>query len=234
MWQPPKWPALQHAVLALMLALSAFPAAAQTGEAMKQVAVSGMQSPGGHVPLRVLLVISDAARSYRVRITFFRIKLGACLASKAENQFTQEFSSLKTVSAVPTGANGLDNFDLVVVVDNPRGEIHMSMRNTNPMTLAADFLVRNRKGEELFRAAETVNEDAPNVYVGCDHVGEALSRKFLNDLLASPQLQALLAPKADTDTPILGSAGLDEPPPAPSGGPSTPSAPTGSPWDGRP
>ena len=176
------------------------------------VSTTAQTAAGGKLPLRVMLVIGGAARSYQARITFFHIKLGGCLASKMEKDFELEFSQLTTASEVPTSPHGLDNIDLIVSVENLRGEIHMSWHNTNPMTLAGDFSARNHKGEEIFRAQETVNVDAKDVNSGCDEVGEALSRQFLKDLLASPAMQALLTPKPDTDTPIMDSAGLDVPP----------------------
>jgi hypothetical protein len=206
-------------------------------KATKQAAASGQQPQTGSVALRVMLVISDAVRSYHASIFLSRVDVGRRLAAQAEQIFGQTFAAIKTVSALPTDPGAYSGFDLVVVLEVPHCEIHSALFS-NPMTLTADFDVRNAKGAGIFRAHETANDDAKNLLNGADRLGQAVTRRFIQELLVNASVRNILSPPAPVevkpvlaDTSMMDSAGLDVPPPPPWATVPVPSLPGNS---GRP
>ncbi len=217
------------------------PASGQTAKEAKQAAASGQQSQGGNVPLRAMVVISDAVRGYHASIFISRVDVGRRLANEAEQIFGQTFSATKTVAAVPTDPHAFDGFDLVILLDVPRCEIHSALFS-NPMTLNEGFVVRNAKGQEIMRVQETANDNAKNLLNGADRLGQAVTRRFIQELLMNASVRNMLSPPAPVevkpvlaDTSIMDSSGLEVPPPPPWARPpaSSPAAP-GSADTGRP
>lgn len=230
-----------------VLAASALPASAgwQAAAQEKKAAVAAGAAPaqGNGSRPRVMLVISDAVRSYRASIMLTRVDLGKRLANQIESLFPQSVSVVSSVSTLPSDPHAYDGVDLVVVVESPQGSIHMGLLN-NPMDLAVTFVVRNTKGEELFRAHETATDHAQNMNNGADRMGAAVTRQFLQELLSSATVKNLGTPPAPVeakpvlaDTSIMDSAGLDVAPPPPWAQPAAASpapAPSGPGGSGRP
>lgn len=213
---------LLAAALAVLIAAGALPArAGQMAKAQKQAAASGAQPQGTTSNWRVMLVISDAVRVYRTSLFLNHVDFGKALASGCEKLFGQTFASVKTVSDLPSDPHAYDGIDVVIIVEVPRGDIRTGLFS-NPMTLVAGFVVRNTKGMEIFRAQETANDNAQNLYHGRDRLVEAVSRQFVNDLLSNANVRAALTPAAPVevkpvlaDTAAMDSAGLEVPPPPP-------------------
>ncbi|HKO03986.1 MAG TPA: hypothetical protein VJW51_04520 [Candidatus Acidoferrales bacterium] len=213
---------LLSTALAAAATVGVFPSASgQVAKATKQAAASGQQPQSVGSGPRVMLVISDAVRGYRVPNFLSHIDFGRRLASEVETLFPQSVVVVRTESSLPADPRAYDGVDLVVVVEAPVGSISAGFFG-NPMTLAATFVVRNTKGEEMFRARETASEKAQNPNNGADRLGEAVTRQFLQKLLSSASVRNILSPPAPVevkpvlaDTSMMDSAGLDVPPPPP-------------------
>jgi hypothetical protein len=227
-----------------VMAASALPAAAGgqvTVKEKKAAAAAGtapVQANGSR--LRVMLVISDAVRSYRVSVMLSHVDFGRRLAAQIESLFPQSLSVVSSVSNLPSDPRAYDGVDLVVVVEAPEGVVHMGFM-TNPMDLAVTFVVRNAKGEELFRAHETAKDNAQNANNGADRLGAAVTRQFIQELLSSASVRNTLSPPAPVevkpvlaDTSIMDSAGLDVPPPPPWAQANAPVAPPSANTAGKP
>lgn len=162
---------------------------------------------------RVLLVISDEVRNHKVRSLLYRAPYGEKLANHTEKAFQQAFPATQVLRELPAGITGSDSADLVVIVGLPSGEIH----GTGRMTLTAPFDVRDGKGREAFRLEESAEGKFGYYPDGIEELSETVARKVVQDLLLDQRVQAILAPKpaVDLSSPILGSIGLEEPPPLP-------------------
>jgi hypothetical protein len=190
-------------------------------KAQKQAAVSGQQPQSSGPGPRVLLVISDAVRSYRVAVFLSHVDFGRRLAAEVEKIFPQSVAVVRTEASLPVDPGAYNGVDLVVVVEAVEGSISAGFFG-NPMSLAATFVVRNTKGEEIFRARETASEKAQNANYGADRLGEAVTRQFIQKLLSSASVRNILSPPPPVevkpvleDTSMMDSAGLDVPPPPP-------------------
>ena len=232
---------LLSTALAAAATLGVSPSASgQTAKEQKMAAASGQQPQSGSTPLRVMLVISDAVRAYKASIFISRVDVGRRLANQAEQIFGQTFAASRTVSALPADPNGYAGFDLVIVLEVPQCEIHSALFS-NPMTLNEGFVVRNAKGEEIFRTRETANDNAKNMLNGADRLGAAVTRQFLQELLSNANVRNILSPPAPVaakpvlaDTSIMDSAGLDVPPPPPWAQPVAPVPPPAANNAGKP
>ncbi len=159
----------------------------------KAAAASGAApAQGNGSRVHVMLVISDAVRSYRVPVFLSHVDFGRRLAAQIESLFPQSLSVVSSVPNLPSDPRAYDGVDLVVVVEAPQGAVHMGFMN-NPMDLAVTFVVRNIKGEELFRAHETATDHAQNANNGADRLGAAVTRQFLQELLSSASVRNLLS-----------------------------------------
>lgn len=226
------------AALAAAATVGGLPCASgQFAKAQKQAAASGQQPQNVGSGPRVMLVISDAVRSYRVPVFLSHIEFGRRLASAVERIFPQSVAVVRTETSLPADPHAYNGVDLVVVVEAPVGSFQVGFFGS-PMTLAVTFVVRNTKGEEVFRARETASEKAQNQNYGADRLGEAVTRQFLQKLLSSASVRNILSPPAPVevkpvlaDTSMMDSAGLDVPPPPPWLQPAgaRPASPTGGP-----
>jgi len=213
----------------------------QTAKAQKMAAASGQQPQSAITPLRVMLVISDAVRSYRVAVFLSHVDFGRRLAAQVETLFPQSLAVVRTEANLPADPRAYDGVDLVVVVDVPEGTIGGCFFGC-PMTLAVTFAVRNTKGEEIFRARETASEKAQNANNGADRLGAAVTRQFLQEMLSNANVRNILSPPAApvetkpvlADTSIMDSGGLDVPPPAPWAQPLAPVPPPAANNAGKP
>lgn len=173
-------------------------------------AASGAPSQNGRVPLRVMLVIPDAVRAYRVRNRLAFATFGRGLANQAEKLFTRKFAAIKLLPTLPPGPLEAEGVDLVVIFEVPRGEYH----SNGQISLSAGFEVRDAKGEEIFHAQEEAEGQISNN--GEEQLGGSVVRDFLQELVLNERVQAMLAPKpAVVDTTEMDSGGLDAPPPPP-------------------
>ena len=161
--------------------------------------------------LRVLVVIPDAVRAYRVRNRLVFANFGKALAYQTEKLCTRKFAATKVLPALPPGAYEAGAFDLVVILEDPRGEYH----SNGHIALSAGFEVRGGKGDELFRTQEDAEGNISND--GEEQVAGSVVRDFLQELIRNERVQAMLAPKPDagTSSALLGSYTLDDPPPPP-------------------
>lgn len=171
----------------------------------------GRQSRAGTIALRVLVVIPDAVRAYKVRNRLAFARFGQDLANQTEKLFTKKFAATKLLPTLPPGPFKAEGVDLVVILEVPRGEYH----GNGQIALSAGFEVRDPKGEEIFHAQEEADGKISDD--GTEQLGGAVVREFLEELILNERVQAMLAPKpaVDAPSPILESAGLDEPPPPP-------------------
>jgi hypothetical protein len=229
-----------------VMTASALPAAAgqaaqSTTRDKKMAAASGAAPAQGNGPrVRVMLVISDAVRSYRVAVMLTHVDFGRRLAAQIESLFPQSLSVVSSVANLPSDPRAYEGVDLVVVVEAPQGAVHMGFMS-NPMDLAVTFVVRNTKGEELFRAHETAKDNAQNANNGADRLGAAVTRQFIQELLSSASVRNMLSPPAPVevkpvlaDTSIMDSAGLDVAPPPPWAQPAAPVPPPAANNTGKP
>ncbi len=223
---------------------SALPAAGgqvATAKEQKAAAASGAApTQGNGSRLRVMLVISEAVRVYRYPLFLSHVDFGQRLATQAEKVFGETFASVKTVSALPTDPHGYDGVDLAVVLEIPQGEVHSGFFS-KPMTLTEVFVVHDAKGEEIFRAREVANDNAQNLYNGADRLGAAVTRQFIQEMLANASVRNILSPPAPVevkpalaDTSMMDSAGLDVPPPPPWAQPLAPVPPPAASNAGKP
>jgi len=187
-----------------------------------------------------MLVISEAVRSYKVTVFLTRIDFGRRLASQIESLFPQSLSVVSSVPNLPSDPGAYNGVDLVVVVEAPEGAVHMGFMN-NPMDLTVTFVVRNIKGEELFRARETAKDNAQNANNGADRLGAAVTRQFIQELLSNASVRNILSPPAPVEakpvlaeSSIMDSAGLDVPPPPPWAQPAAPVPPPAANNAGKP
>jgi hypothetical protein len=233
-------PALQIRPLFLAAALTAAAtvgmvstASGQTAREQKMAAASRAQSSSGSVPLRVGLVISEAVRTYRTSYMFSHIDFGKHLATQAELVFDQSFAAVRPMMELPGDAHAIEGLNLLIVLDGLEGSAHQSGLVSGTVTLAVRFTVRDASGAQLFQLQETGSEKGSNTNNMLDRLGEAIARKFVQDLLVDPRARALLSPAsaaapAETkpvleDTAAMDSSGLDVPPPPP-WAPPTPAA----------
>ncbi|HUK54288.1 MAG TPA: hypothetical protein VL099_13450 [Candidatus Binatia bacterium] len=235
------------AALAVALSAGAAPAFArppeQVAREQKMAAASGQQFSGGSVPLRVMLVISDTVRAYHVTMFLSRMEFGARLAKEAEKVFNGTFAATQVVSMVPAEPHALDNFDLVISIESPEAR-HQSALFSWTESLSAVFVARRPNGEEIYRGQLSDSEKGSgNSASTQDQLGEAVTRKFIQELILNPRVRSLLAPApppevkvARDDSAALASAGLDVPPPPPWGAQEAASAqkPPRPQPDGRP
>ena len=226
--------------LGFLLCCAPLPAAAQFAKAKKQEAASGQQATGGGVPLRVMLVISDSVRGYRPAVFLSHWDFGPRLARQAEKIFNETFAAVQIVSMVPTDPHALDSFDLVVSIESPDGR-HQAAFFSYTEILSAVFVARRTNGQEVFRSQETDTEKGSGNPGGTqDQLGEAVTRKFIQELILNPNVRNLLTPApppeakpARDDSAALASAGLDAAPPPPWPNAGTPPAVAGG-ASGRP
>jgi hypothetical protein len=236
-------PVLLSAALAACMALCGLPAAAHgLSAARPQAAASGTQAPGSPSTWRVMLVISQAVRSYQLPTFLAHIDYGGSLARQFERVCQETFASVKTVSEFPADAHGYDGIDLVIVLDVPQGGFRRGLLS-NTLSLTEGFAVRNTKGEEIYRVQESSSDSGLNLMHGPDRLSEVVSRQFVKDLLANANVRNALAPAAPVaapvetkpvlaDTTVLDSGGLEVPPPAPWNQPLP--VPANVPGSGRP
>ena len=235
-------------VLVAAVAFGALPAAGgqqgyNSAREKKMAAASGAapaQSSGSGP--RVMLVMSDAVRAYRVSVMLSHIDFGRRLAAQVEKLFPQSVTVVRTEASLPADPSAYNGVDLVVVVEAPEGSIQTGLfQFSNPMTLGVTFVVRNTKGEEIFRARETARDSAQNANNGADRLGEAVTRQFIEKLLSSASVRNILSPPAPVevkpvlaDTSMMDSAGLDVPPPPPWAQPLAPVPPPATSSVGKP
>ena len=228
--------ALLSTVTALVFSDSVVPASAsQLTRDQKQAAASGQLRQGGSVPLRVMLVISDAVRGYKVHEGFVHLDFGGRLSRKAEKNFEDTFTSVQVVSEAPPEAHPPVGIDLVVSLESLHGWDKFSgFSATENLTLVCT--ARRPNGEEVFRVQEAASEDGNRASVQ-DKLGDEVSRKCIQDLLLNDGVRALLSPNpsaaapaqanpnpAPADTPEMDSSGLDVPPPPPWSAASSPAS----------
>ena len=220
--------ALLAAALAAGLALCTAPAGAQVAKRAKQDAVSGQQSTGGSVPLRVGLVISDATRSYKTMIMLTRVEFGRRLGDKAVRIFNETFASVQQMTALPVAPSGYGGLDLVVVVEVVDGHTQTPFLSQTSFFLTARFTVFNSSGQQILQLQEGATDKSGSPAAGPDAVGEMVVRRFIQELILNPSIRNLLAPSSTPavaveqkpvgdDSAALASAGLDVPPPPPWG-----------------
>jgi len=230
---------LLSAALAVCAAISVSTVAAGPLAAEKQQAPApGAQPPSNPSTWRVMLVISQAVRSYKVPTFMAHVDFGESLASQSEKVFQESFATVRAVSELPADPHGYDGIDLVIVLDVPQGGFKRGLLS-NTLSLTAGFVVRNPKGEEIFRVQESSSDSGLNLMHGPDRLSEVVARQFVKDLLANANVRNALAPPAPVeakpalaDTPELDSGGLEVPPPPPWNQPVPVSA--SSPGVGRP
>ena len=229
------------AALAAFVAVSATPAATrQISGAKKEEAAAGPQTSAGSAPFRVMLVIGDDVRDYKPPVFLGHYDFGPRLAKEAERVCRQSFTAVTISSAVPADPHAFDAIDLVILVQSPVGT-HLGGLFTFTQSLSAIFVVHNTRGEEIFRVQENDTEKGNNLNSVQDRLGEGVTRKFIQDLLLTPNVRNLLSPHPAApveakpvlaDTAAMDSAGLDVPPPPPWGRPGA--APTSAAGSGRP
>jgi hypothetical protein len=215
------------AIFAAMLVVCASPLAAQTAKARKTAAASGQQTTGGSVPLRVGLVISDATRAYKTMIFLTRIEFGRRLADKAVGIFKETFTSVQELSGLPA-PGGYGDLNLVVAVEVAEAHTQSPFLSQPNYYLTARFTVWNASGQQILQLQEYATDKSNSPAAGPDSVGEAVVRKFIQDLVLNPAVRNLLAPAPAPAAPVaaaaqperddsaaLASAGLDVPPPPP-------------------
>jgi len=235
MLRPRLHPLWLSTALAAVLALNASPATAQLAQTKKQeaAAASGQQATSGTVPLRVGLVISDAVRSYRTVIMLTRIEFGRRLADKAVKIFNETFTSVRQMTELPSDPHGYDGLDLVVIVEAPEGHVQSAFFGPATFTLTVRFTIRTANGEQIFQTQETASEQSRSVAQGPDQAGEAVVRKFIQELVLNTRVRTMLSPApaapaevkvAIDDTTVMDSSGLDVPPPPPWPGAPAPAA----------
>jgi hypothetical protein len=207
------------AALAAWMALGGLPAAAGqiTKDQKAAAAAAQANAQGGSVPLRVMLVISDAVRAYRVRNRLVFATFGRSLANQTEKLFTRNFAGTKYQPTLP-GPFPVDGVDLVVILEVPHGTYH----SNGEISLSAGFEVRDAKGEEILHAQEEAEGNISND--GVEQLGRSVVLDFLQKLSLNERVQAMLAlpPAASAEvkpvtanTSLMDSSGLDVPPPPP-------------------
>jgi len=226
------------AALAACIVIGALPAGAQLAKVKKEEAASGQLTSGGQAPLRVMLVISDQVRSYQTYIRLARVEYGRRLAKEAERVFNESFRTVKIVALLPTDPGGYEGIDVVVTLGMPQGEQHAGMfpgLTGFDLKLTETFVVTDVHGQELLRGTESASDKAMDLGKGGDALGEAVVRKFLQEMFLNSRIHELLSPTPQAapkivleDAAVMDSAGLDVPPPSPW------SRPGGSPGSGRP
>jgi len=212
-------------MIAILLSAVPRPAAArQIAKAKKQEAATGTQSQPGNVPLRVGLVITDATRAYKTTIMLTRVEFGRRLAEKATTIFNQTFAAVRPMSDLPSNPQDYAGLDLVVVVEVMSARAQTQFLAPTIFTLTARFTAFNSSGQQVFQEQETSTEKSNSPAGGPDAVGEMAVRRFVQDLVLSPAVRAILSPAPAApapvqpvfaDTALMDSAGLDVPPPAP-------------------
>jgi hypothetical protein len=212
--------------LAAAAALGASPATAQMARKKEAAAAAAQQPASGTVPLRVGLVISDAARSYRQSVLLTRFEFGKHLANQTETVFRQTFTSVRLMQELPADPHANQGLDLIVVLEVPEGSYHQAGLITGMLSLTARYTVRDANESQLFQMQETDSEKGTNANVIMERLTETVARKFVQDLLVTERVRALLAPApaapaevkvALDDTTVMESSGLDVPPPPPWG-----------------
>ena len=116
----------------------------------------------------------------------------------------------------------LDGFDMVVSIESPDGR-HQAALFSYTETLSAVFVARRPNGQEILRSQEMDTEKGSGNANGTqDQLGEAVTRKFIQELILNPNVRNLLTPApppeekpARDDSAALASAGLEVAPPAP-------------------
>lgn len=187
----------------------------------QQAAASRPAATGGKVPLRVMLVVSDALRGYKVHEGLVHLDFGGRLARKAEKNFEDTFASVQVVAEAPAVAHPPVGIDLIVSIESPHGWDKFSGIFSVTENLSVVFVARRPSGEEIFREQESASEDG-NRAATQDRLGDAVSRQGIQNMLLSPAIRDLLSggPAVSTkaensDSSMLGSGGLEMPPPPP-------------------
>ena len=227
---PPICAAILAAGLLPAIALAAPPARAQSGYGGvgggRSSADTGRRSPEGQIPLRVMLVITDAVRGYKVQEGLVHLDFGGRLSKKAEKNFEETFTSVQVVAEAPADAHPPAGIDLIVSIESPHGWDKFTGIFSVTENLTAVFVARRPNGEEIFRVQESASEDGNRASTQ-DKLGDEVSRKCLQDMLLNDSVRALLSPAsgviaaaaqpkpAVADTAEMDSSGLDAPPPAP-------------------
>jgi hypothetical protein len=211
--------------LGVTLCAGAFPAAArQMAKAQKQATATGTQPQAGSVPLRVGLVITDATRSYKTMVMLTRVEFGRRLADKATTIFNQTFATVQPMSNLPSDPRTYGGLDLTVVVDLVSARAQTQLFAPTIFSLSARFTVLNSSGQQILQMQETSTEKSNSPAGGPDAVGEMAVRKFIQDLVLSPAVRAMLLPAPASqapaqpvlaDTAAMDSSGLEVPPPPP-------------------
>lgn len=185
-----------------------------------RVQVAGIQQPvsataqtatGAKLPLRVMLVISNSVWDYKPAVFMTHWDYGPRLAKQAQLAFAQSFAAVRVSTVVETSALG--TVELVVLLDSPEGR-KLSGVSSFTVSLSAQFVARTPGGEEILRAQEEETGKGKDAFKLIDQLAEAITHKFILDLMVSPRAQALLSPRPKAgprgdDSPALGSAGLD-------------------------
>ncbi len=245
---PPVCAAILAAGLLPAIVLAAPPARVQSGYGGggggRSSADTGRRSLEGQIPLRVMLVITDAVRGYKVHEGFIHLDFGGRLSKKAEKNFEETFTSVQVVAEAPADAHPPTGIDLIVSIESPHGWDKFSGFSATE-NLTAVFVARRPNGEEIFRVQESASEDGNRASVQ-DKLGDEVSRKCVQDMLLNDSVRALLSPAsgavaaamqpkpAVADTAEMDSSGLDAPPPPPWAEPDAPVLPPAASNSGKP
>lgn len=214
---------LSAALAALVVIITPPAAARQTAKDQKLAAASGAQTSTGSVSLRVMLVIPDAVRNYRLSVFLSHFDVGRRLAVQAEKIFHQTFATVNVVPAIPDDPHALDQTDLVVTLAVPEGQLQSGFFS-GTLTLTEGFVVADARKVEILRARETDSGKGRDVNQGMDELSGSVVRKFLQELFLNARVHDLLSPTPAApaeakpvlaDTAVMDSAGLDVPPPPP-------------------
>ena len=210
-----------HLIATLALATAA---SGQSGQPLASGQTASPPAPAasnGKIPLRVMLVISDAVQTYKYSYFLTHVDVGRRLAGELQQAMEQAFSVVRSADALPSGPQVLERFDLVVVLEVPQCEAH-GAGFSNAMSLVEEFGVRAPDGKEIFHDRVSASNKNHNLYAGADSLSAAVSSQFVQDLLSNAGVRLLLSPapaqeanaKRD-DSAALAFAGLDVAPPIP-------------------
>jgi len=163
---------LKRPIYINILALLFFSSCA-TIDAPTDSSLSKLASALEKSPLKVGLHISPAVQSYGVDPWGFgEFNIGRYIASSAQEDFKKKFQTVKNLSQLPLSINDQENLDLVIVVEQPKGEFQNQLFMVD-VRLTVSFSILLPTGETLDKHQSS---SKANVVMGSLNPGENLAK----------------------------------------------------------